>query len=90
MNFANTRFKNYIYKENPILEEQDILFIMKQIKNGLEYLYNENIIHRDLKPQNILVTDNLIIKISDFGFAKIYTEGSLTQTICGKSIIYGS
>lgn len=78
--------KNYIYKENPILDEQDILFIMKQIKNGLEYLYNENIIHRDLKPQNILVTDNLIIKISDFGFAKIYTEGSLTQTICGSPL----
>ena len=78
--------KNYIYNENPILNEFEILQIMKQIKNGLQYLYKENIIHRDLKPQNILVTKNLIIKISDFGFAKIYTEGSLTQTICGSPL----
>ncbi len=82
----NGDLKNYIYNENPTMNEIQILHIMKQIKNGLEYLYKQNIIHRDLKPQNILVTTNLIIKISDFGFAKIYKEGSLTQTVCGSPL----
>ena len=54
----NGDLKNYIYNENPMMNEIQILHIMKQIKNGLEYLYKQNIIHRDLKPQNILVTTN--------------------------------
>ena len=82
----NGDLKNYIYNENLNMCESQILNIMKQIKNGLEYLYKQNIIHRDLKPQNILVTSSLIIKISDFGFAKIYKEGSLTQTVCGSPL----
>ena len=73
------------FVKNKILTEKCIQCFMLQIKNGLEYLYNNKIIHRDLKPQNILVTRDEILKISDFGFAKFHTE-SMSQTICGSPL----
>lgn len=42
-----------------------------QFCNGMEYAYNKlNLIHRDIKPVNILITQNKIVKITDFGLAK--------------------
>ena len=73
------------FTKNKKLNELEINQFMIQIKDGLEYLYNHNIIHRDLKPHNILVTKDNILKISDFGFAKYYTE-QLSQTICGSPL----
>lgn len=60
--------------------------ILNQIKSGLEYMYQLNIIHRDLKPQNILVDQDEVIKISDFGFAKVYNNDELSETICGSPL----
>lgn len=59
-------------------------FYLKQLANGLKYLYNNNVSHRDLKPQNILLSDDYkTLKISDFGFAKIIGSENLAETICG-------
>lgn len=57
-----------------------------QLKNGLEYLYRKKIIHRDLKPQNILVSDSFILKITDFGFAKYFTNNMMINTLCGSPL----
>lgn len=78
--------KNYIYNENTNMNETEIQALMIQLQSGLQYLYTQNIVHRDLKPQNILVTDEHIIKISDFGFAKIYKDNTMTQTVCGSPL----
>ncbi len=78
--------KNYIYNEKPNLSEKEIQNLMIQLKNGLEYLYIHKIIHRDLKPQNILINENNILKISDFGFAKIYKNNNMSQTLCGSPL----
>lgn len=51
-------------------------YFMKQIITALEYIHSKNIIHRDLKPENILVTQDLIIKIADFGCCAINQENS--------------
>jgi len=45
---------------------------MKQILSGVDFLQSNRVIHRHLKPQNILVSSDLRIKITDFGFSKIY------------------
>ena len=68
------------------LNEYKTQIIMRQIINGMEYIYNNKVFHRDLKPQNILVTDNCIIKITDFGLAKECEENNLSDTICGSPI----
>ena len=56
---------------------------MKQLAEGLEYLKDHNIMHRDLKPQNILVSDDYILKITDFGFARYIDSNMIIQTLCG-------
>eukprot|EP00833_Pecoramyces_ruminatium_P015644 jgi/Orpsp1_1/1189676/evm.model.d7180000073681.1 len=46
-------------------------FYVAEIVTALEYLHKKNIIHRDLKPENILLTEDMHIKLTDFGTAKI-------------------
>lgn len=42
----------------------------KQIANGVHYLHMNRIVHRDLKSPNILIAENNVLKISDFGTSK--------------------
>jgi len=44
-------------------------FFLHQILNSMEYMHGKRVVHRDLKLENILVADNLDLKIADFGFA---------------------
>jgi serine/threonine protein kinase len=69
-------------KKQP-LKEKFTRKYMKQLSNGLKYLLNNNILHRDLKPQNILLSKNYDIKITDFGFATYYTKDTIINTLCG-------
>lgn len=71
------------FLNNKSLKESYTKKYMKQLSNGLEYLYNNDIIHRDLKPQNILVSNNYVLKITDFGFARYIDNDIIIKTICG-------
>ena len=44
-------------------------FFMHQLVDAIGYLHNNEVVHRDLKLENILVNDNMDLKIADFGFA---------------------
>ena len=65
------------------LKERKVKKFMSQIVAGLKYLNDHNIYHRDLKPQNILISKNYTLKISDFGLAKSCESNTLLDTICG-------
>ncbi|MBL7995687.1 serine/threonine protein kinase, partial [bacterium] len=68
----------YIAEKSPFSIDQ-IVNIMVQICDGLGYAHKNGVIHRDIKPANIVLTDDHIAKITDFGIAKI-TSTSATQT----------
>lgn len=77
-----------LFLDHKPLKEKYVKELMTQIKDAVEYLYHKNIIHRDIKPQNILLKNNKIIKLTDFGFAKSFksNEKKLSNTICGSPI----
>ena len=52
------------------LTTDDLIKFSHQISTGMEYLSARSIIHRDLAARNVLVADNHVLKISDFGLAK--------------------
>ena len=64
---------------------KDIRDYMKQILTGMAYVHKQGVCHRDLKPENILMNDKKVVKICDFGSAKILSpEGLNTPYIVSR------
>ena len=65
-------FINGRVKAKKPFSDEEILSIIKQITAGLRYCHSLNppVIHLDLKPGNILIDDDGVIKLADFGFSK--------------------
>eukprot|EP01035_Chromulina_nebulosa_P017131 gene17131-22645_t len=73
-------------KRNKRLDERVAKNFLCQLAKGLTFLNQKNIIHRDLKPANVLLSENsnnAILKLADFGFAKQLAEAAMAQTQCG-------
>ncbi|CAJ0940990.1 unnamed protein product, partial [Mesorhabditis belari] len=60
-----------IVSPQPLTTDHVKVFVY-QILRGLKYLHSANILHRDIKPGNLLVNSNCILKICDFGLARIW------------------
>ncbi|XP_005987323.1 serine/threonine-protein kinase SIK2a isoform X1 [Latimeria chalumnae] len=54
-----------------------------QILSAVDYCHSRNIVHRDLKAENLLLDNNMNIKIADFGFGNFYKAGETLATWCG-------
>ena len=80
--------KNYILKKGR-LSVKEATSIAIQVSLGLEAAHNRGIIHRDVKPQNIIISTDGKVKLSDFGIAKAMNSNTITANVMG-SVHYSS
>ena len=80
--------KKYIEKKAR-LSVKGAVSIAIQVSMGLEAAHNNHIIHRDIKPQNIIISKEGKVKVTDFGIAKAATSNTITSNVMG-SVHYTS
>lgn len=71
--------KGYL-KQKQLMPVADVLQILKDIADALDYAHKQNIIHRDVKPSNIIITESNNGVLTDFGLALNSLEGTIGNT----------
>lgn len=80
--------KEYIMKKGK-LSAKEAVSIAIQIANGIQAAHNQNIIHRDIKPQNVIISKEGKVKVTDFGIAKAANSNTVSSMVMG-SVHYSS
>lgn len=80
--------KTYIEKKGQ-LSFKESASIAIQVARGIEAAHNKNIIHRDIKPQNIIISTDGKVKVTDFGIAKATSSNTISSDVMG-SVHYAS
>ena len=74
--------KTYIAKKGR-LGYNEVLSIAIQVGRGIEAAHNKAIVHRDIKPQNIIISKEGKVKVTDFGIARAATSNTIHADIMG-------
>lgn len=86
MEYVNGKTLKDVIKQVGKMNYETGISVAIQIAKALDCAHRNKIIHRDVKPQNILVTEDGVMKVTDFGIAKSSTSSTITNT----STIMGS
>jgi mitogen-activated protein kinase kinase kinase ANP1 len=86
LNYADRGSLRQYYQENGPLSCMQASNCTKQILSGLNYLHGLGIAHRDIKGANVLLTNDGVIKLADFGASKKYEMESLVSGLKGTSV----
>lgn len=74
--------KKYIEKKGP-LPVKEAVSIAIQVSQGIEAAHNNHIIHRDIKPQNIMISREGKVKVTDFGIARAASTNTINSNAMG-------
>lgn len=80
MEYVEGKHLKNLLKKRGKLTIPEVVDIMLQVTSGLSVAHDSYIIHRDIKPQNIMILDNGLVKLTDFGIALAMNSTQLTQT----------
>lgn len=80
MEFVNGKTLKQLIREKGKLSIEESLDIAIKIAEALSHAHENHIVHRDIKPHNILVTEDGIVKVTDFGIARAATTSTVTNT----------
>lgn len=80
MEYIEGKHLKQLLKKRGNLTLTEVVDIMLQVTDGMSAAHDSYIIHRDIKPQNIMILENGLIKITDFGIAMALNSTQLTQT----------
>uniref|UniRef100_A0A8C3L3P1 Serine/threonine-protein kinase PLK n=2 Tax=Chrysolophus pictus TaxID=9089 RepID=A0A8C3L3P1_CHRPC len=73
-----------LHKRRKALSEPEVRYYLRQTILGCQYLHSQRVIHRDLKLGNLFLSDDMEVKIGDFGLAtKVEYDGERKKTLCG-------
>ncbi|HET9672352.1 MAG TPA: protein kinase, partial [Actinomycetota bacterium] len=69
----------HLLNERDRLEPAQAVEVLRQTLLALGHAHHEGFVHRDMKPENLLVTKDGVVKVADFGLARAYADGRVTQ-----------
>ncbi|KAL7611287.1 serine/threonine-protein kinase STY17 isoform X1 [Lactuca sativa] len=74
---------NFLHKQSGSFKLPLLLKISIDISKGMSYLHQNNIIHRDLKTANLLMDEHEVVKVADFGVARVQTQSGVMTAETG-------
>lgn len=81
--------KKYIREKAPLNVDRTIYFAI-QICAGIGFAHRAGLVHADIKPQNILLTGDDIVKVTDFGIAQAWSDTQPQQSVEREAVVWGS
>jgi serine/threonine-protein kinase len=84
---AGDNLGQIIAAEGPF-DPDDVAALVEQVASALDFAHERGFVHRDIKPQNILVDDEGLAKVVDFGIAKGLSDSDLTVTGTGLGTVH--
>lgn len=79
MEFLQGRSLERVLRDEGPQSWDKVITWLEQIASALDYAHQNGVVHRDIKPANILVDDQNVIKVADFGIARLSNATAMTQ-----------
>ncbi|KAI5668851.1 hypothetical protein M9H77_18704 [Catharanthus roseus] len=74
---------DFLHKKKGVLKLPSVLKVAIDVARGMSYLHQNNIIHRDLKAANLLMDENEVVKVADFGVARVQVQSGVMTAETG-------
>ncbi|KAK9270984.1 hypothetical protein L1049_026572 [Liquidambar formosana] len=74
---------DFLHKQKGIFKLPSLLKVAIDVSKGMDYLHQNNIIHRDLKAANLLMDENQVVKVADFGVARVQDQSGVMTAETG-------
>ncbi|XP_029457053.1 NUAK family SNF1-like kinase 1 [Rhinatrema bivittatum] len=82
---SNGELYDYVNDRQRITENEARNFF-RQIVSAVHYCHKNRVVHRDLKLENILLDENLNVKLADFGLSNMFQKDQVLETYCGSPL----
>lgn len=89
MEFLGGRTLRKAIEETPALELWEKVSILLQVAEGLQYAHDRGVVHRDVKPANVMLLESGVVKVLDFGIARL-TDPEMTQHMTATGLVQGT
>ncbi|XP_065855493.1 serine/threonine-protein kinase STY17 [Euphorbia lathyris] len=74
---------DFLHKHKGMFKLPSLIKVATDVSRGMSYLHQNNIIHRDLKTANLLMDENEVVKVADFGVARVQTQSGVMTAETG-------
>lgn len=74
---------DYLHKQKGMFKLPTVIRVAIDVSKGMDYLHQNNIIHRDLKAANLLMDEHEVVKVADFGVARVQAQSGIMTAETG-------